>query len=81
MSDKGVPSIDAPVRTVILKTLGVRRVGAWCGVAPETVYQWLSRGSPDQPIPPKHVPAIIAGAAAAGMPVELALLWPAVAAR
>ena len=67
------------VKTLILKTLGIGRVAAWCGVREAAVYQWLNRGTDERPIPPDFVPAIINGAKAEGLDVDLATLWPAMA--
>ncbi len=64
-------------RELILKTLGARRVAMWCGVTPDAVYQWLSRGTNDQPIPSRYVPTILAGAKADGLTVDPSVLWPA----
>jgi hypothetical protein len=71
---------DAPLaraKVLILKKFGARRVAVWCGVDPLTVYQWLQRGTDEKPIPTKHVPAILAGAQAAGLGAPIAVLWPA----
>jgi len=66
-------------KALILKTLGVRRVAAWCGVEDATVYQWLSRGTEQKPIPPDRVPAILAGARAEKLDAPVAVLWPEMA--
>lgn len=66
-------------RLLILKELGAKRVAGWCGVAEATVYQWLGRGSDDEPVPAARVPAIIAGARAAGIEVPMSIIWPAMA--
>lgn len=67
-------------KALILKTLGVRRVAEWCGVAEDTVYQWLSRGTDLEPIPPARVPLIVRGARDAGLAAPLDILWPALSA-
>lgn len=67
-------------RTLILKTLGVRRVAGWCGVTEDAVYQWLSRGTDAAPVPPQRVASIVAGAKAEGLEAPLDVLWPAMAA-
>lgn len=67
-------------KALILKTLGVKRVACWCNVEESTVYQWLSRGTDDKPIPPDHVPAIVSGAKAEGLEAPLGVLWPAMGA-
>lgn len=64
---------------LILKVLGVKRVAAWAGVAEDTVYQWLCRGTDEEPVPPTRVPAILAGAKAAGLDAPVSILWPALA--
>lgn len=66
-------------KQVILKELGVRRVADWCGKSEAAVYQWLSRGSDDEPIPAGQIPAIIEGARKAGILVDAAVIWPALA--
>ncbi|CAN5889681.1 hypothetical protein BH11PSE1_BH11PSE1_10620 [soil metagenome] len=66
-------------RQLILKVLGAKRVAAWCSVGEATVYQWLGRGSDENPVPPAHVPAIIAGAKEAGLDAPMSVLWPAMA--
>jgi hypothetical protein len=60
----------------VLRTIGVKRIAAWCGVSEATPYQWLSRGTDEYPIPPKWVPIIIRNAKAEGLEVEWADLWP-----
>lgn len=67
-------------KALLLKTYGVRRVSDWTGVKDDTVYQWLSRATDDEPVPPDHVAAIIAGARAAGLPAPLDVLNPKMAA-
>lgn len=69
----------ARAKHLILKVLGARRVAGWAKVDELTPYQWLQRGSDDQPIPPAHVPAIVAGAAAEGLVCPIEVLWPAMA--
>jgi hypothetical protein len=73
------PATGAPEATkaLILKTLTVKKVAGWCGVDDATPYQWLSRGTEANPIPPAYVPAIVAGARAAGIAFDVGLLWPA----
>lgn len=60
----------------LLKVIGAKRVAAWCGVDIATPYQWLSRGTEANPIPPKYVPIIIKAALAEGLPVAWDDLWP-----
>lgn len=69
------PPADA--RELIQKVLGVKRVAAWCEVDAATPYQWLTRSTPDNPIPPAYVPKIVAGARAAKIAFDVGLLWPA----
>lgn len=64
-------------RRHLLKDLGAKRVAAWCQVSVDAVYQWLSRGTDDQPIPPAYVTKIVAGARSEGIACDAALLWPA----
>ncbi|HZT52350.1 MAG TPA: hypothetical protein VFA22_10475 [Stellaceae bacterium] len=64
-------------RDLLVKDLGVGAVADWCSVSEAAVYQWISRGDDETPIPPVYVPRIIAGARAAGKAVSLAVLWPA----
>lgn len=64
-------------RELLLKKLGVRRVAHWCGVSEDAVYQWLSRGRAEEPMPPVHVPKIVAGAKAEGITFDVTILWPA----
>lgn len=66
-------------KALLLKTLGVKRVAHWCGVEEATVYQWLSRGTDEEPIPPARVAAIVTGAKAEGLDAPVAVLWPAMA--
>jgi hypothetical protein len=64
-------------KALILRTLGVRRIADWCDVGEAAVYQWLSRGTEQEPIPPDRVLKIIEGARAAGLDAPLEILWPA----
>lgn len=64
-------------KKLILADLGVKRVANWCHVSEAAVYQWLSRGSDAEPIPPGHVAAIVSGARDEGLEAPLAVLWPA----
>lgn len=66
-------------RALILDALGAKRVAGWCGVAENTVHQWLSRGTDDAPIPSGRVPAILAGARREGVECPAEVLWPAMA--
>jgi hypothetical protein len=69
------PPADA--RELIQKVFGVKRVAAWCEVDAATPYQWLTRSTEDNPIPPAYVPKIVAGARAAKIEFDVGLLWPA----
>ena len=71
-----VESVRQRARTVLLKTLGAKRVADWCSVSEATVYQWISRGTEDRPIPPERIADISRGAAAAGLKFDLRDLWP-----
>jgi hypothetical protein len=64
-------------KTLILKVLGVKRVADWCGIKTDTVYQLLGRGTDEHPFPPSYVAKIAAGAKAAGVDFDPAILWPA----
>jgi hypothetical protein len=66
-------------KALVLKTLGVRRVAAYVGVAEDTVYQGLSRGSDKHPVPVSWVPKIVQGAKADGIDAPIGVLWPAMA--
>lgn len=61
----------------LILQLGVKRVANWCGVTPDAVHQWFARGTDEEPIPPKHVPRILAGASQAKLKVNASVLWPA----
>lgn len=65
-------------KTLVLRTLGVSRVASWCGVTENAVYQWLSRGTDQEPIPPRAAGKIAASARAEGVTVDLSVLWPAI---
>jgi hypothetical protein len=69
----------AAARQLILKGLGVRRVADWCGVGEDAVYQWISRGTDETPIPERYVAPICRGAKADGLACEPRVLWPAMA--
>lgn len=60
-----------------LHELGLTRVALWCGVTEAAVYKWLARRPRNSPVPPQHMPAIVAGCRAAGVPLDPADLWPA----
>lgn len=83
----GGPSPQQPITSsprdrakhLILKVLGVRRVAAWTNVGEDTVYQWLSRGTDERPIPTDRVAQIVAGAKAEGLEAPIDVLWPAMA--
>lgn len=66
-------------KTLILKTLGVGKVAAWCGVGEMAVYQWLQRGTDEKPIPAERVPTIVRAARAEGHAIEAGDLWPEMA--
>lgn len=64
-------------RRVLLKDLGAKRVAYWCGVSEATIYQWISRGTDERPVPPDHVGRIVEKAAEAGLSFDARALWPA----
>lgn len=64
-------------RDLVLKTLGVRNVAAWCGLTENAVYQWFRRASDAEPIPPVHVLPVVLGAFRAGQRFDISILWPA----
>lgn len=64
-------------KALLLKTIGASKVAEWCGVGEATVYQWLSRGTEEAPIPNGRIPAILQGARREGIAVDIAVLWPA----
>lgn len=70
-------SVREQAKALVLKTYGAARVAGWCGVATDTVYQWLRRGTDREPIPAARVAAIIAGAKAEGLEAPIEILWPA----
>lgn len=65
----------SPAQAEVLR-IGTTRIAYWTGRTESAVYKWLSRRSPETPIPPEHLPAVKRGAAADGVTVDLALLWP-----
>lgn len=52
------------------------RVAYWCGVSASAVSQWLVRRPPECPVPPGHLPRLVARARAAGEVIDLRRLWP-----
>lgn len=64
-------------RELILGTIGADRVAAWCGVKPNTVYQWLRRGNDQRPIPPGPAMTIAYFAKCDGIEFDLTILAPA----
>jgi hypothetical protein len=66
----------SPARDLILNTLGAKRVAEWCGVTEAAVYQWLSRGTEDAPVPARYVSLIVRGAKREGVSFDLAQLMP-----
>lgn len=77
-SDKSETARDR-AKTLLLKEFGVSQVATWCGVGEMAVYQWLSRGTDEKPIPSDFVPMIIEGARSKGLEAPLEVLWPAMA--
>lgn len=77
MNGKGEGAPPETARDVILR-LTPKRIAGWCGIGESAVHQWLCRKADTaEPVPPRHVPAILKGARAAGLPVEARVLWPA----
>ncbi len=60
-----------------LHELGLTQVALWCRVSEAAVYKWLARRPTDSPVPPQHLPAIVAGCRAAGIALDPRDLWPA----
>lgn len=56
--------------------IGTTRIAYWTGRSESAVYKWLRRRAPEQPIPPEHLPAVIMGAKAEGLNINLTVLWP-----
>ena len=63
-------------RSLIVEQLGAERCAAWAGVNKNTVYQWLTRGTADEPIPVRKAFLILAGAHAAGEAIDVRALIP-----
>lgn len=72
MTDEGKYS---PAQREVLR-LGTTKIAYWTGRSESAVYKWLTRRPSDVPIPPRHLPALIEGAKADGVTVDLAVLWP-----
>lgn len=72
MSEKGKYS-DAQQEVL---RIGTTRIAYWTGRSESAVYKWLHRRADDQPIPPEHLPAVIKGAKADGVEIDLKVLWP-----
>lgn len=68
-------SPKAAAKALIMR-LGVKRVAGWCGVSDFAVYQWFSRATDDQPVPLRHVAAIVRGGEQAGERIDPRALWP-----
>lgn len=77
MNGKGEPRSAETPREAILR-LTPKRIAGWCNVTESAVHQWLCRkASTAEPVPPRHVPAIIRGAQAEGLDLDPRVLWPA----
>lgn len=77
MNGEGEAPAPETAREVILR-LTPKRIAGWCNVTESAVWQWLSRKADTaEPVPPRHVPAIIAGARAEGLTFNARTLWPA----
>lgn len=72
MSDEGKYS---PAQTEVLR-IGTTKIAYWTGRSESAVYKWLSRRPADVPIPPEHLPAVIRGAQADGIEIDVPVLWP-----
>lgn len=72
MSDEGKYS---PAQAEVLR-IGTTKIAYWTGRSESAVYKWLTRRPSDAPVPPEHLPAVIRGAKADGVEVNLAVLWP-----
>lgn len=73
---KGVRQPRSAQQAKLLE-LGLTRVALWCRVSEAAVYKWLARRPADSPVPPQHLPAIVAGCRAAGIVLDPAELWAA----
>lgn len=56
--------------------IGTTKIAYWTGRSESAVYKWLSRRPDNAPVPPEHLPAVIRGAKADGIEIDLAVLWP-----
>lgn len=72
MSDEGKYS---PAQAEVVR-IGTTKIAYWTGRGESAVYKWLSRRPADSPIPPEHLPAVIRGAQADGVEIDVATLWP-----
>lgn len=77
MNGQGEAPAGETARDTILR-LTPKRIAGWCNVTESAVHQWLVRkAETDEPVPPRHVPAIIKGAREAGLPLNVRVIWPA----
>ncbi len=77
MNGQGEARPGETAREVILR-LTPKRIAGWCNVTESAVHQWLCRkGATDEPVPPRHVPAIMRGAKRDGLDFNPRILWPA----
>lgn len=58
-----------------LLDIGLARIAVWCGISESAVYKWLDRRPADSPVPPQHIPAILAGCRSAGIELEADDIW------
>lgn len=59
-----------------VRRIGTTNIAYWTGRSESAVYKWLQRRPCAQPIPPEHLPAVIKGAKADGVEIDLKVLWP-----
>lgn len=81
MSETTTASDQTPreaARTLILERLGPDNVAEWCGVAKNTVFQWLSRGTDDQPVPLRQAMTIWTEARRLGIDFKIQVIAPSV---
>lgn len=72
MADEGKYS---PAQSEVVR-IGTTKIAYWTGRSESAVYKWLSRRPADAPVPPEHLPAVIRGAKADGVEIDVAVLWP-----
>ena len=75
----GVTEAQSPeTARQVIQRLTPKRIAGWCNVTESAVHQWSRRkADTSEPVPPRHVPAIIAGARREGIAFDPRILWPA----